>query len=58
GRLSTFIEVRNLYNRENIRKYDYDVLQMNAPYSYVLDRESEYWMPLIPSFGISMEFNR
>ncbi|MCP4725836.1 MAG: TonB-dependent receptor, partial [bacterium] len=47
GRLSTFIEVRNLYNRENIRKYDYDVLQMNAPYSYVLDRESEYWMPLI-----------
>ncbi len=58
GRLSTFLEVRNLYNRKNVREYDYEVAEIRPPYTYSLTREAEYWMLLIPSFGISMDFER
>jgi hypothetical protein len=56
GRVSAFLEIRNCYNRENIREYIYDFLgQQNGNY-IVRKTGHESWLPLIPSFGIIWDF--
>jgi len=57
GRLSVFVEVINLYDRENVR----DILPGNQ--RQVIDGElvaittmHEEWFPLLPSIGASWEF--
>ncbi len=56
GRVSAFLEIRNFYNRENIREYIYDFLgQQNGNY-IVRKTGHESWLPLIPSFGIIWDF--
>jgi hypothetical protein len=56
GRISTFFEIRNLYNRENIREYIYEYRgYQNGEYIVKLTG-AEYLLPMLPSFGISWEF--
>lgn len=55
GKISLFLEVRNLYNRKNVRQYDYSEVSINSPDRYTYIKEPREWLPRIPSFGISWE---
>jgi outer membrane receptor for ferrienterochelin and colicin len=56
GHVSVFMEVRNLYNRKNIRQYNYSDVTISAPDNITFLKETEEWLPLIPSFGITWDF--
>ncbi len=49
GRLKAFIEVLNIYGRENVRRYSYSVTDG------MLIRSEEYWFGTMPSLGVSYE---
>jgi outer membrane receptor protein involved in Fe transport len=53
-RLSTSLEVVNLYNRRNVRGYDY--FFRNQGNQLFLDREAATWLPILPSLTVSAEF--
>ena len=51
--LSTYLEVRNLYNRHNVRIFDYE--PANQPDGTVLlTPKPQSWLPMIPAFGIEL----
>lgn len=59
GRLTFFVDVQNLTNRDNPRglaiadpEYTYDVQTGR----YLVSFPEQHWLPIIPSFGISWEF--
>jgi len=59
GRLTLFIDVQNLADRENPRgfdiadpEYSYDQFGSVSEVSF----PEEHWLPIIPSFGVSWEF--
>ena len=59
GRLTFFVDVQNLTNRDNPRglaiadpEYTYDVPSGR----YIVSFPEEHWLPIIPSFGVSWEF--
>ncbi|MGH7601570.1 MAG: TonB-dependent receptor plug domain-containing protein, partial [bacterium] len=55
ARWSVFLELINLYNRTNVRTYEYDLdVQPNG--QFVTTRLVEKWLPLLPSLGLSWEF--
>jgi len=55
GRLAVFLEMINLYNRTNVRTYEYNLdVQPNG--QFVSTRHVEKWLPLLPSIGLSWEF--
>jgi len=59
GHLTLFIDVQNLYNRENLRGFaiaDPDYHYNPSTGGYDITFPEEYWLPIIPSFGISYEF--
>ncbi len=52
GTLSVFLDVFNLYNRENLRSFDYKVqLPSGTPIANV----GETLLPILPSFGLTWE---
>lgn len=52
--LIAFLEVRNLYNRENVRLYRYEpVVQDNGSVSF--DTHAETWLPRLPAFGLKWD---
>ncbi len=58
GQLTFFIDVQNLSNRDNVRgiaiadpEYEY-----NETTGWAVTFPEEYWLPIIPSFGVSYEF--
>ena len=53
GTLSAFLDVFNLYNRENPRSYDYKV---ELPSGRVIQNIGETLLPILPSFGLTWEF--
>ena len=53
GTLSAFLDVFNLYNRENLRSYDYKV---ELPSGRVISNIGETLLPILPSFGLTWEF--
>ena len=58
GQLTFFIDVQNLTNRNNVRGIaiadpDYEYTEANG---WVATFPEEYWLPIIPSFGVSYEF--
>jgi len=55
GQLAVFVEVINLYNRANVRSYEYD-LEVQPGGQFVSTRLVEKWLPRLPSLGISWEF--
>ncbi|MFC1530526.1 TonB-dependent receptor domain-containing protein [Gemmatimonadota bacterium] len=56
GTMSVFLEIRNLYNRKNIRQYEYSNAEVLSLSHYSFTREPREWLPRIPSFGVSWEF--
>ncbi len=62
GEVTTFLQVINLYNRENLRKFDLDT--QNDDEEYSLDESGNYvpfednlnWFGLIPVLGASWSF--
>jgi outer membrane receptor protein involved in Fe transport len=56
GRISTFVEIRNLYNRKNIREYKYEYVGYQNNNHVASRIGTETLLPLLPSFGISWEF--
>jgi hypothetical protein len=59
GVLTLFIDVQNLTNRDNVRgiaiadpEYNY----IPSTGGYYITFPEEYWLPIIPSFGVSYEF--
>ena len=55
GQLAVFLEMINLYNRTNVRSYEYD-LERQSNGQIVTTRLAEKWLPRLPSIGISWEF--
>ena len=53
GTLRAFLDVFNLYNRENLRSYDYKV---EFPSGRVIPNVGETLFPILPSFGLTWEF--
>jgi hypothetical protein len=62
GSLTAFIQLINVYNRKNLKKYDLDCENDNGEYSldangnYVPFEDNKYWLGFTPVFGISWEF--
>lgn len=50
GRLLAFIEVSNAFNRRNVCCVDWDLGDDG------LEHSLDYWMPLLPAFGVLWEF--
>ncbi len=55
GRITAFLEVSNLLNRNNICCYDYD-LETDADGEEFLESSPDYWLPLLPAVGFLWEF--
>ncbi len=55
SRASAFLEIRNLYNRKNIRSFE-TTLQIQDQYNYQVIGTEQYGLCLLPSFGITIEF--
>lgn len=52
GNLSVFLEFINLFNRKNIRSYEYE--SGNSPNGVpLLVKNEQYWFPFLPSFGLN-----
>ncbi len=57
GRLSVFLEMVNLYNRDNIRLIEAGSLDVVENGDLIVASEhTEKWFPLLPSIGASWEF--
>lgn len=62
SRLTAWLHVINLYNRENLRKFDLDVrndaeeyeVDENGDFRYF--RDDKYWLTIMPVIGASWEF--
>ena len=53
GTLSVFLDIFNLYNRDNLRSFDYKV---QLPEGTVIANPGETLLPILPSFGFTWEF--
>lgn len=56
GTFTLFLEVFNLYNRQNVccvQNVNYEIFPDN---SVGVLREYDYWLPIVPSFGLSWQF--
>jgi len=62
GKISTYLHLINLYNRENLRKFDLDVrnsdddLVPDGSGGYKYFRDDKNWFGITPVIGISWEF--
>ncbi|MBU1634749.1 hypothetical protein KJ762_09605, partial [bacterium] len=62
GKLSAYIHIINLYNRENLRKFDLDVTGDNGQTipdeqgGYIYPRDDKNWFGITPVIGFSWEF--
>jgi len=62
GEIGTFLQVINLYNRENLRKFDLDTRNDDEEYSldtagnYIPFEDNVYWFGLMPVIGASWSF--
>ena len=52
GRVSVFFEIVNLYNRGNVRTYEYS-FNCSGLNECRLEKIPEYWFRLLPSIGVS-----
>ena len=62
GEVSVYLHLINLYNRENLKKFDLDVRDDNENFvpdgkgGYKYFRDDKYWLGFIPALGISYTF--
>ena len=54
--LATYLEVRNVYNRRNLRLYNYDPAFTSSG-DVVYEPEAEYWLPILPAIGIRLDLH-
>ena len=55
GRVSLFLECVNFYNRKNVKSYFFeDERAANGVIVFV--QKADYWLPRLPSLGVSWEF--
>lgn len=55
GKLTAFVEIANLLNRDNVCCIDYD-LGEDAAGNDILEFSKDFWLPLLPAAGILWEF--
>ncbi len=55
GRVSIFLECVNFYNRKNVRNYFFEDERVRNG-AVVFVRKADYWLPRLPSLGVSWEF--
>ena len=53
--LATYLEVRNVYNRQNVRMFSYEPVTTSSGVSF--QAEEEHWLPILPAIGIRMDLN-
>ena len=53
--LSGFIEIINVFGRSNVRRWQY-WYRYRGGNSVETNRESEKWLPFLPSLGVALEF--
>ena len=53
GTFSLFLEVLNVYGRENVRSYKFGNIYVEPNGNVQFSKRKEYWFPTFPSFGIS-----
>ncbi|MFH1197880.1 MAG: TonB-dependent receptor, partial [bacterium] len=56
GRISLFVELINLYSRDNVRAYDY-IFSQDMLGRERLQKQAVPWLPLLPSIGFSWEYD-
>ena len=62
GTVAAFVHLINVYNRENMKKFDLDTRDDDGNYSideagnYVPFRDDSVWFGFIPVVGVSWEF--
>ncbi|MCI0494928.1 hypothetical protein L0Z72_07960, partial [candidate division KSB1 bacterium] len=62
GSVAIYLHLINLYNRENLKKFDLDTRDDNGNYSidqegnYVPFHDDKYWFGFMPVLGVSREF--
>jgi hypothetical protein len=54
GELTAYAELTNALNRANPCCVDYNVVPDDG--SYVLERDEDMWLPLVPSIGVLWKF--
>ncbi len=57
GKLTAYFEVLNVYGRENIRVYEYDIIYDVTSGQYILAPDPEKWFTIMPMIGIIYELN-
>jgi hypothetical protein len=55
SRLAVYAEVRNLYDRDNVRRYDVDAYAGREG-DIVVSRTPVTWLPILPSVGLRWDF--
>ena len=55
GKISVFLHAINLYNHENVIRYDHDILQQNDQ-TFRASIGPETWFGITPFLGVSIEF--
>ena len=54
--LATYLEIRNLYNRKNLRMLSYETTRPgDGTVNFV--PEPEHWLPILPAIGIRLDLN-
>ena len=62
GVITAFLHIVNVYNRQNLKKFDLDTrndageLSVDADGNYVPFEDNKYWLGLTPVFGLSWAF--
>ncbi len=57
GTISIFLELINLFGRDNVRAYNFNNGHIDANGNIRFDKTPEKWLPLLPSIGISWEMD-
>jgi hypothetical protein len=53
--IAVFLEVRNLYNRKNVRLYTFERSESDEPTDPIV-RVTRTWMPILPAIGVRWDF--
>ena len=57
NRVAAFLEVRNLYNRKNLRMYRYTPQSLSDG-TVVMQASPQHWFPILPAFGLRWDVGR
>ena len=64
GDITVFLQLVNVYNRKNLKKFDLDTINDEGQLSidnngnYIPFEDNKYWLKFLPVFGVKWELNR